>query len=247
MQRWVAAPMVEQESYGVREDLAKQPAGEVPEVPGPHPLHAVAPYELRKDGVYPVTQPAEEGTPFGIRVFLLGGVRGQKPNAHTRQLLLGLRGVVITVSDEKAKGGLGELRDDREFVDVGRGHRDAGDHPRPANPHVHPEAIEGLLEEDVLAESGLPAEAPAAVGAGEKTRRQGERVTQGEGRVVRSFGQELLPEALFDLPEVGRLPGEGGPMYLAQGGKPLAIMLPKVAKDRLVGVEPQRLSEEPDG
>jgi hypothetical protein len=31
-------------------------------------------------------------------------------------------------------------------VGVGRSYRKAGDHPRPADPCVYPEAVEGLLE-----------------------------------------------------------------------------------------------------
>jgi len=56
-----------------------------------------------------------------------------------------------------------------------------------------------------------------------------------------------LPEALLDLPEVGRLADAGGPMHLAEGWKPLAIMLPEVAKDSLVGVHAEELSDELDG
>jgi hypothetical protein len=37
---------------------------------------------------------------------------------------------------------------------------------------------------------------------------------------VRSEREKLLPEALLDLPEVGRLPSEGGPMHLTEGGEP---------------------------
>ncbi len=43
---------------------------------------------------------------------------------------------------------------------------------------------------------------------------------------------------------VGR---EGGAVEFAQGGEPLAVMLPEVKKDRLVGVEPEELSDDLDG
>ena len=112
--------MVEQEGYGVREDFAQQPAYQMPQITRPHPLYRVASGELRKDGVYPVTQPAEEGAPFEIRVSLLGGVRGQKLYAPLRQLFFSLGRVVVTVSDEKARGGLGEFGEHGEFVGVGR-------------------------------------------------------------------------------------------------------------------------------
>ena len=58
----------------------------------------------------------------------------------------------------------------------------------------------------------------AAVGVGEGTRRQGHRVADGEGSIVRGQGEKLLPEALLALPEAGSLPGEGGAMHFAEGG-----------------------------
>ena len=46
LQRSVALLMVEQESDGVTQDPPKQPAIQVPEVLGPHPLYGVASGEL---------------------------------------------------------------------------------------------------------------------------------------------------------------------------------------------------------
>ena len=86
---------------------------------------------------------------------------------------------------------------------VGRGHREAGDETGPADPNVHPEAVEGLPQERIFAESRFAAQAFAPVGAGEETSRQGHRVDEREGRVVRSEREKLLPEAFLDLPEVG--------------------------------------------
>ena len=143
------------------QDLPKQPASQVPQVLSPHPLYAVASGELRKNGVYPVAKSAEQGTSLGIRVELLGGVRGQQLDTHCRQLLLGFRRVVVAVSDDQAGGGLDEIWEDAELVDVSRSHRQTGNDARPTDPRVHPKAVEGLPEQRVLAEGGLPAKAPA--------------------------------------------------------------------------------------
>jgi hypothetical protein len=186
--------MVEQESHGVREDFAHQPACQVPPIARPHPLYAVASGELRKDGVYPVAKTAEEGTPLRIWISLFGGVGSQKLYAHLRQLLLGLGRVVVSIPDHHTAGSSDDLRDYRELVDVGWGYREAGNQPRPANPHMRSEAIEGLLEEGVLAEGRFTAEASTAVGPGEEARWQGHRVADGEGEVVRGEGKKLLPE-----------------------------------------------------
>jgi hypothetical protein len=202
LQRLVARPVVEQEGDGVTENLAQQPAGQVPKVLGPHPLYAVAPCELAEDGVDPVAKAAQEGAPFGGRIELLAPVRRDELDAYTtpRQLFLRFRRPVIAVPDSDPTGGIEEFRYDRKLVGVRWGHREACDEPRPADPHVHPETVEGLLEQRVLAESGLLAEATAAVGTGEEARRQGHRVAKCEGGVVRGERKELLPEALLDLP-----------------------------------------------
>ena len=115
-----------------------------------------------------------------------------------------------------------------------------------SRPCVHPEAVEGLPEEGVLAEGGLSPEALAAVGPGEQARRQGERVHQGEAGVVRGFfGQEVLPKALLNLPEVRRLPGEGGAMHPPEVREEVGVVAPEVRKELRVFVYPQELADEP--
>src|SRR5919107_6222654 len=188
LQRSVTLLMVEQKSDGVAQDLSKQPAGQMPEVLGPHPLYAIAPGELAEDGVDSVAKPAQAGAPFGGRIELLAPVRREELNPRApRQLFFRFGRPVIAVPDGDPAGKLHELRYDRKLVGVSRGQREAGDDARPADPHVHPEAVEGLPDERVRAESGLPAEAPAAVGTGEEApRRQGHRVAEREDGVVGS-------------------------------------------------------------
>jgi hypothetical protein len=154
--------------------------------------------------------------------------------------------VVVAISDEKARGGLDKLGDYRELVGVGRSYRDAADHPRPADPYVHPEAVEGLLEEGVLAESGLSFEARAAMGSGEQAHWQGHRVADGEGRVVRNADEELSPEEFLDLPQVRCLPGEGGAMHLPEVREEVGVVAPEVRKELGVFVEPEELTDDLD-
>ena len=83
----VTHPMVEQEGYGVREDLPEQPAHLVPQIARPQPLHGVASHQLRKNGVYPLAKAAQQHAPFRVPIALLGRVvGGHKLYAHRRQL-----------------------------------------------------------------------------------------------------------------------------------------------------------------
>jgi hypothetical protein len=231
----------------VREDFTQQAAHQVPQITRPHPLYGVAAHELRKNGVYPVAKTAQPRAPFGRGISFLGGVGGQKLYTHLRQLFFGLGRVVVAVPDEHTSGPLGEFGDDRELVSVGRSDRNAGDHPWPADPRVYPKAVEGLFEEGVLAEGGFSFETLAAVGSGEQARRQGERVRQGEAGVVRGLSQEALPEALLGLPQVRRLPGEGGAMHSPEVREEVGVVAPEVSEEFGVFVEPQELADDLDG
>jgi hypothetical protein len=169
----VAQQMVEQEGYGVAQNLTEQTACQVPHVACPYPPYGVAPRELRKDGVDSVAKATQEGALFGIGVTLLGPVGSRQLDTPPGQFLPNWRRPVVAVPDRHAPGMLEQLGHYyRKLVSVRRSHPDASDHPRPANPHMYSaETVEGLFEESVLAESGFSFEAPAAVGSGERTRR----------------------------------------------------------------------------
>src|SRR5215207_1470936 len=236
--------MVEQESYRMREDFAQQPADEVPHVARPHPLHGVALHQLRENGVYPVAKTAQERAPLGVRIALFGLVGGRQLDAPPGQLLPDQRRPVVAVPDHHTPGMLDQLGQYRKLVDVGWSYRKAADESGPADPHVHPKAVEGLLEEDVFAEGRITAEATASVGAGKQASRQGHRVADGKSRVMGCKRKELLPETLLDLPEIGRLPSEGGPMYLTEGREPCSVVPSEKEVDVLVGVESQELTDD---
>jgi hypothetical protein len=245
LQRTVTRSVVEQEGNGVAEDLAQQPAGQMPKIFGPHSLEGVSCAELRKDGVNPVAQAAQEGAPLGGGIAFLCAVGREELYAHAlSQLFSRLRRPVIAISHGETAGGLKEFGKPGKLVGVGWGHRQAGDHPRPAHPHMHPEAVEGLLEEGVLTESGFSLEAAAAIGTGEQARRQRHRVHQREGRIVGSKREELLPEVFFDLPEIGRLPSEGSAMDLAKSWEPFAVVSAEEEIDSFVGVYAEKLSDD---
>jgi hypothetical protein len=64
---------------------------------------------------------------------------------------------------------------------------------------------------------------------------------------VRCFSQELLPEILFDLPEVCGLPGEGGAMHVQEVRKEVGIVPPEVGQELRILVYPQKLADNFNG
>jgi hypothetical protein len=155
--------------------------------------------------------------------------------------------MVVAISDYEAGGALDNLRQQVKLVNISWSNRDVGDHSRIANSCMYTESVEGLPEHSVLAESSFSLEPLAAVGTGKQASWQRHRVANGEGRIIRSEGQKLLPEIFFDLPEVSRLAAEGGAMDLVQGGEPLTVVTPEVTEDRLVGVQAKKLTNDFDG
>jgi hypothetical protein len=127
LQRWVTAPMVEQEGHGVREDFAKQPTCQMPEVFCPHPLYGVTSGQLRKDGIYPVAKTAQQSALFGVGISFLGGVGSQELNRHARQLFLRFGRVVVAVTDDDPGGKLDEFGEQMEFMSVGRSYAQTSD------------------------------------------------------------------------------------------------------------------------
>jgi hypothetical protein len=180
-------------------------------------------------------------------IALLGRVGREQFDAHSRQLFFGLGRVVVALSDDDPGGELEEFGEQVEFMSVGRSYGQASDDARPGYPHVYSKAVESLPEQRILAEGGLTAEAATPVGTSEQAGWQGHRVADGQGGIVGSKRKELLPELFLELPEVCRLPGEGGPMYLAEGRKPFSVVTAEEALDALVGVELQKLSDDLDG
>jgi len=80
---------------------------------------------------------------------------------------------------------------------------------------VRSEALEGLLVHLVVAQSALLGQEPAAVGPSEPTHGDREGVHQREERVEADLpAQQVLPQALFGDPQVGRLAREGGTVHL---------------------------------
>ena len=64
---------------------------------------------------------------------------------------------------------------------------------------------------------------------------------------MRSLGQELVPEVFLGLPQVGRLPGEGGAMHPQEIREEMGVVAPKVGEEFRVFVEPQKRTNDFDG
>jgi hypothetical protein len=96
------------------------------------------------------------------------------------------------------------------------------------------EAVEGLPDQSIPAESRLSFEPATPVSPGELTHRQGEAVHQSKGGVIWYQLQESSPDQFLDLPEVSCLPGEGGPVHSPQGWEEVGVMAAEIPVKGLV-------------
>jgi len=64
---------------------------------------------------------------------------------------------------------------------------------------------------------------------------------------VGGLGKELLPKEFLGLPQVRRLPGEGGSMHRSEVREEVGVVAPEVGEELRVLVEPQELSDDLDG
>ena len=63
-----------------------------------------------------------------------------------------------------------------------------------------------------------------------------------------SVGQELLPEAFLNLPEVGCLPGEGGAVHMQEEVREVvSVVAPEVRKELCIFGESQKFADDLDG
>ncbi len=60
-------------------------------------------------------------------------------------------------------------------------------------------------------------------------------------------GQELLPEAFLYLPEVGRLPAEGGAMHTSEVREEVGVVTPEARKELRIFIESEKLADDLDG
>src|SRR5215212_352834 len=231
----------------MRQHLAQQPRGEMPQVSGPDPLDREPLAELGEDRLDPVADARNAAAPLGRRVArpLLEG--HQHLDAPPPQPLAQLRRPVGAVGEADACRLVRQLLQDRQVGHPGRRHAQARHHAGPTEARVEPEAVDGRFGGMILSVARCTAEAAAAWGAPEAADRQREAVGYRPTWVAARFGQESLPERLLDLPQVRSLAREGRAMHAGEGREEVGVVAAEVSEDLRVTVEAEVLADDLDG
>src|SRR5215213_2611561 len=105
----------------------------------------------------------------------------------------------------------------------------------------------GLAGQRIMAEGGQAGEATATMGTGELTDRHRQAIDQRQHRVAAGGRSQMLPERVFDHPQVGGLAAKGGPMHHPQAREEIAEVAAEVAKEVLISGDAEKLSDRFDG
>src|ERR1051325_783182 len=228
----------------MRQHLSQYPARQVPDISGPYALDLKSLDDLAEDRLDAIAPTAQPATPLRLRVTARRLKGRQHLNALLVQSLFDFRLPIIAVAQAVAFSALKQLLKHRRITEAGG--RD--DHPRnytrPSYPHVQAEAVEGLLDRMIFAVARLGAKALAALRPRELADRHREANGNGKVRVAAGLRNELLPQRLFDFPEVGRLTHEGRAVDQSQGRKEVREVAAEISEDGFVLAEAEKLADD---
>ena len=176
----------------MHEYFAQQAAAQMPQVACPDVLDRTAVHELAKDGINAVAHATESSTPARSGVMLGATIGSQQRDTVPLPLSGGYRRPVVAAAYQRAGGLLGQRGERRQLVNIGGRHIEPGDNPRPFEAHMHPQPIEGLAHQRVLAKGGLPPKAATAMRPGELADQQRQIIHNGERGVMWRHAEQPL-------------------------------------------------------
>jgi hypothetical protein len=115
---------------------------------------------------------------------------------------------------------------------------------KPAATSSQAEAVEGLLDRIVFAIAGFAAKALATLRPRELADGDREAISNGKVRIAVGLLNELLPQDLFNFPEVGRLANEGRAVNQSQSRKEVCEVAAEISEDGLVLAETEKLADD---
>ena len=83
--------------------LSEKTTAQMPHILRPHTLDTVSVHQFTEDGLYPIAETAEKGTPTRMRIVLAALEPSHKVNLMLAQLVCQFRTPVVSVAQECAK------------------------------------------------------------------------------------------------------------------------------------------------
>ena len=198
------------------QNLPQHPICEVPEILCPHLLDPAVMLQLAKDRL----QPAADSL-SGLH-DRLGQFRRLPSFGRHRQLqvlslgqflLKGVR-LIGPISYQQARIPFGQLSNQVQVMDVGRGQIKRLDHSKGIDFHMEPEPIKGLLPQ-LFAVRGQPSDQLRPLGAGKATHRDREAINDPHG--IRNVPRQMAKPSrffVFGLNNASSLIKDGPQSYL---------------------------------
>src|SRR5882762_5089003 len=166
---------------------------------------------------------------FG-RLWLL--IRSLQSNSLFSQTLLNIRNPIIPISQNQSRGAFQQFFYHSSIMFIGRSNVKACNHPLIANSCMDSESIKRLFLDRIISISCLSTKNLTAGYTRETTDWQ--RTTINDTGLLIMNDQlvtQILPQTLFEHPQICRLTSKSRPVNLFQPGKEMSIMATKVLKN----------------
>ena len=235
--------LAEEDRDGVTQHRAKPARPEMPRILHPHLLHSISLGQLtddRLDATALLRQPARPKSRLPARFPLLLSLARLVGTQQTQTVVGALLAQpwrpVVPVTKRPAHTLRQQVFGDLHVGDVSRSQTEVHDHARPRDDQVNAQSVEGLLRHVVVSIRGVFPETATPLRASEPTDRHGEAVDDGDLWIRVDTRQDVLPQALLEVPQVRSLPSERRAMDRSERGEPRGVVTAEVVEDALVGI-----------
>ncbi len=230
----------------MRQRFSHYSARQVPHISSPYSLHLKSFCYLTEYRFYPVAISTQPSTDCSIPTSARQLKRHYHLNPLLAQLTAQIRLPVVTISQAITFCLSRQLLKRGRVTETGRGYYDPRYYSRPTDSHVKAEAVKGLLYRMIFPEISFASKALRAWGTSESANSHRETIDDRKARVTVSLPNQLLPENLFDFPEVCCLSDKSGAMDKKQSREEVREMAAEVVEDGFVLIQAEKFTDDFD-
>ena len=247
LKRWVAELDIEFEAKGVTQHHAQQAIDQVPYIARPDLAAAKPSTKLAENGFDAIAEMGQQAAACGMGITLLVLVGRQQLEGRLAmaQVFLELGRTIVAVAQGEAGLAVQQLGRYGHIRLVRRSYGEACDQAGPGHVQVQAQTPKGLPRHMVIAVSGTQLlavlVAEAVTKGGTRKAAHGQRQGINETKVA-PLGHDLepvLPEALFEVAQIGGLAREGGAVQFGQSRKEVRIVAAEISVDGAVALQAQ--------
>src|SRR5205085_1411571 len=220
----------------MRHHFAQPAREEVPPVTRPYPFGMEAFDQLSDDCFNAPSLLDQKERP--MRLFPLGrAIWCKQAQALPGKLFAHDWTPIVAITQSPTFSSLQQPLGHRQLMHISWRQVQAHDHTRPADSQMCAHAEESLMSKLVIAIGRHLAQSAATCGSCKAADRHRETVNQRNGPVNFQVARQVLPETLFNPPQVRCLTSKGRAMNTAQGREEMVEVAAKIGEDRFILIQ----------